>query len=94
MASFEIPKFETESEEVAWWEANRQRVSEEFAQAGREGRLRRRPPADGTQEKLPLLDLTDDQMLELQEAAHRRRMSFSAYVTLLVREGLERDKAA
>lgn len=39
--ALKIPKFANEAEEAQWWFDNREKFSEEFHRAAREGRLRR-----------------------------------------------------
>lgn len=41
MSDLKIPKFESEAEEAKWWYENRDKVSEEFHKAAKEGRLGR-----------------------------------------------------
>lgn len=39
--TMKIPKFASEAEEAKWWYDNREKLSEEFHKAAKEGRLRR-----------------------------------------------------
>lgn len=94
LSRLKVPAFETEAEEVAWWEANRELVSEEFAKAGREGRLWFRSEVSGESPRKSGLQLTDEELLRVHEAARRRGITFGQYLTLAVHEALEREPAA
>lgn len=39
MTDLKVPKFATEAEEAKWWYDNRDKLSDEFEKAAKEGRL-------------------------------------------------------
>ncbi len=94
LSKLKLPAFETEAEEVAWWEANRELVSDEYAKAGREGRLWFRSEVSGETPRRSGLQLTDEELLRVYEAAKRRGITFGQYPTMAVHEALEREPAA
>lgn len=94
-----VPKFQTEAEEAEWWHAHRSTLSEELERAATGGTLR-----TGTSRNLAevaearkhssLLNLTDDDLLKVYEAARRRGITVQQYVTGVVHRALERESAA
>ncbi|SEG18046.1 hypothetical protein SAMN05421819_2083 [Bryocella elongata] len=94
MLDVKIPAFANEADEAAWWDSNRDLVSEEFALAAREGRLLRRSDSSTPSAEVPGLCLSDDELLKVHDAARRRRITFLEYVRLAVHEALDREPAA
>lgn len=94
MSNLHIPAFATEAEEAAWWDSNREAVSEELAQAAREGRLRRRAEHADDTVGVPKLTLNEEDLLRAHEAARRRGITLLEYVRLAVHEALARESAA
>lgn len=95
-----VPKFATETEEADWWYNNRDRVSEEFLLAAKEGRLgrgtmmRRAREAEAKKRAEIVIELEPDDMTKAHAAAARRGMSYGAYIKMLVHEALAREDAA
>jgi hypothetical protein len=89
-----IPKFANETEEADWWYEHRKEVSQEFAKAAKEGRLRRGTLARlaGLRPATVRLNIADAQKADT--AAQKRGMEFSAYLELLIHEALEKESAA
>ncbi len=99
MASLKIPKFATEAEEAKWWYENRDKVSEEFLKAAKEGRLRR----GGVQRLLtergiPALDtkplptttirLDPEDIAKAREQAAARGLRYQTYLKMIIHEAL------
>lgn len=93
-SSLKVPKFASEGEEAAWWDANRELVSQEFEKAGQNDRLRR-----GTVMKLAMaadmgLQLSPEDVMKAQTIADRKGITFLEYLSSLIHEALERETAA
>ncbi len=92
-----VPKFRTEQEEADWWDANRDKVSEAFVEAGQRGEL-----TILTKEKLrerlaarPVTIRIAEADLELaQKQAERKGLPYQTYIRSLLHENLtERERS-
>jgi len=97
MTELKVPKFATETEEAKWWYDNREKVSEEFQKAAKEGRLRRggvtrllaergiKPP-----EPLPTttIRLDPDDIAKARVQAAERGLRYQTYLKMIIHEAL------
>ncbi|MGO9241582.1 MAG: CopG family antitoxin [Bryobacteraceae bacterium] len=82
-----IPRFETESEEAAWWDAHPQVATAIMKQAIQSGRARRAVPLKTVTIRLPLPDLET-----ARELAARKRLPYQTYIKMLLHEALEKAR--
>jgi hypothetical protein len=89
-----VPKFASETEEADWWYENRDRVSAAFVKADAEGRLGRGTAMRRAQEAQATFQLDAEDAQRARAAAERQGMTYSAYVKMLVHEGLDKELKA
>ena len=96
-----IPKFANEAEEAKWWYDNREKLSEEFHNAAREGRLRRRGVQRllverGIEFKEPKLTptttirLDPDDIALARKQAEKRGLRYQTYLKMIIHEALRK----
>jgi predicted DNA binding CopG/RHH family protein len=92
------PKFASESEEAAWWDANPDFLLQEFKRAKLEGRLgsgivaqaiEQREAAKSTTIRLDPTDLS-----LAREQAQRKGLRYQTYLKMLIHEALRREEQA
>jgi hypothetical protein len=101
MTDLKIPKFATEAEEAKWWYDNRDKVSDEFEKAAKEGRLRR----GGVQRLLaergilvpqpqPLpsttIRLDPEDIAKARVQAAERGLRYQTYLKMIIHEALRK----
>lgn len=88
-----IPKFTTEKEEAAWWDAHPEVITELFLKAKKEGRIKRLPVVRGATKsvtiRMPIADLET-----AQEIAGKRGLPYQTYIKGLLHSALERERKA
>ncbi len=101
MSALEIPKFATEAEEAAWWFDNRDRVSEEFQKAAKEGRLRRGgvrrlfaekgiPFKEPNVTPTTTIRLDPEDIARARVQAAERGLRYQTYLKMIIHEALRR----
>lgn len=99
--ALKIPKFENEAEEAKWWYDNREKLSEEFHKAAKEGRLRR----GGVQRLLAergiafqgsgptpttTIRLDPDDVAKARVQAAERGLRYQTYLKMIIHEALRK----
>ena len=88
-----IPKFKTEKEEAAWWDAHPEVITALFLKAKKEGRIKRLPVVRGATQpvtiRMPIADIET-----AREIAEKRGLPYQTYVKGLLHRALERDRKA
>ena len=88
-----IPKFKTEKEEAAWWDAHPEVITELFLKAKKEGKIKRLPVVRGVTKSLTLrMPIADIEAA--REIAGKRGLPYQTYIKGLVHQALERDRKA
>lgn len=86
-----VPKFKTETEEADWWFANREKLSEEFVEAGRQGKLKVLTKED-LRERLaarPITIRVAEADIELaKKQAELKGLPYQTYIRSLLHETL------
>lgn len=82
-----IPRFKTESEEAAWWDAHPEVATEIMKRAVRAGKARRAVPLKAVTMRLPVRDLET-----AQELAARKSLPYQTYLKMLLHEALEKER--
>lgn len=99
MSDLKVPKFKTEAEEAQWWYENRDKVSDEFHKAAKEGRLgrggvRRLFAERGIPfpEPAPLptttIRLDPDDVAKARVQAAERGLRYQTYLKMIIHEAL------
>jgi len=88
-----IPKFKSESDEAAWWDAHPEVVTALFLKAKKEGKIKRLPIVRGTTRsttiRLPIADIET-----AQQIAEKRGLPYQTYLKGLLHQALERERKA
>jgi predicted DNA binding CopG/RHH family protein len=88
-----IPKFKTEKEEAAWWDAHPEVITELFLKAKKEGRIKRLPVVRGATKsmtiRMPIADIET-----AQEMAEKRGLPYQTFIKGLLHRALERERKA
>ena len=85
-----IPKFKSETDEAAWWDAHPDFIVEEFEKAAEEGRLLRGiPKSKSVTIRIPMRDLEAAQLL-----ADRKGLPYQTYMKMLLHQALEKERLA
>jgi predicted DNA binding CopG/RHH family protein len=85
-----IPKFKSEAEEAAWWDAHPDFIVEQFEKAAKEGRLLRGiPKSRSVTIRIPVRDLEAAQRL-----ADRKGLPYQTYMKMLLHQALEKERVA
>ncbi|MFZ3339475.1 MAG: CopG family antitoxin [Terriglobales bacterium] len=88
-----IPKFSSEAEEAAWWDAHRSEIEAEIRQRMKQerpltlsGLLRGEKPSQPVTLRIPAKDLETARRL-----ASRKGVGYQTYIKMLLREALKRE---
>ena len=88
-----IPRFKSEQEEAAWWDAHPDVITELFLKAKKEGRIKRLPVVRGATKpvtiRMPVADIET-----AQEIAERRGLPYQTYIKGLLHQALRRERKA
>jgi len=85
-----IPRFRSEAQEAAWWDANPDFLVEQFELAAKQGKLQRGlPKSTSVIIRIPVLDLQTAQRL-----AERKGLPYQTYMKMLLHQALERERVA
>ena len=88
-----IPRFKSEEEEAAWWDAHPEVITELFLKARREGKIKKLPVVRATTKpitiRLPLADIEAAQTI-----AERRGVPYQTYIKGLLHQALARERKA
>ena len=85
-----IPKFKSEAEEAAWWDAHPGFIAEQFEKAVKEGRLLRGiPQSRSVTIRIPVRDLESAQRL-----AGQKGLPYQTYMKMLLHMALEKERTA
>jgi len=99
MTDLKIPKFATEAEEAKWWYDNRDKLSDEFDKAAKEGRLRRGGVARllaerGISQPQPLpsttIRLDPEDIAKARVQAAERGLRYQTYLKMIIHEALRK----
>ncbi|WP_263350832.1 hypothetical protein [Acidicapsa acidisoli] len=99
MTDLKIPKFATEAEEAKWWFDNREKLSDEFERAAKEGRLKRGGVARLLAERglpapqprpLPTttIRLDPEDIAKARTQAAERGLRYQTYLKMIIHEAL------
>jgi predicted DNA binding CopG/RHH family protein len=88
-----MPRFKSEQEEVEWWDAHPEVITELFLKARKEGRIKRLPVVRGATRpvtiRMPIADIE-----VAQEIAERQSVPYQTYIKGLLHKALERERKA
>jgi predicted DNA binding CopG/RHH family protein len=85
-----IPKFKSEAEEAAWWDAHPDFIVEQFEKAAKEGRLLRgAPKSKSVTIRIHMRDLEAAQRL-----ADRKGLPYQTYIKMLLHQAIEKELVA
>jgi predicted DNA binding CopG/RHH family protein len=85
-----IPKFKSEAEEAAWWDAQPDFIVEQFEKAAKEGRLLQGiPKSKSVTIRIPMRDLEAAQRL-----ADRKGLPYQTCMKMLLHQALEKERVA
>ena len=88
-----IPKFKSEKEEAAWWDAHPEVITALFLRAKKEGKIKRLPVVRGATRsvtiRVPIADIET-----AQEIAEKRGLPYQTYVKGLLHRALARERKA
>ena len=101
MTDLKIPKFATEAEEAKWWYDNRDKLSDEFEKAAKEGRLRRggvqrlfaeRGIAAPQSQPIPstTIRLDPEDIAKARVQAAERGLRYQTYLKMIIHEALRK----
>ncbi len=83
-----IPRFRTEAEEAAWWDAHPEFLADQFEKAAREGRLVRGiPRSRSVTIRIGLRDLEVARRL-----AEKKGLPYQTYIKMLLHQALDRER--
>ena len=85
-----LPAFDSEADEAAWWNDNREAHAEEFAKAIREGRARRSNLAQRLAEARAV-DLDPADETKARTIAVKRGLDYKSYLKNLIHEALAQE---
>ena len=104
MTDLKIPKFATEAEEAKWWYDNRDKLSDEFEKAAKEGRLRRGGvqrllaergiPFPQAQQPIPstTIRLDPEDIAKARVQAAQRGLRYQTYLKMIIHEALRNEE--
>ncbi len=100
-SDLKIPQFATEAEEAKWWYDNREKVSEEFQKAAKEGRLGRGgvrrlfaergipfPEPKATPTPTTTIRLDPEDIAKARLLAGERGLRYQTYLKMIIHEAL------
>lgn len=82
-----IPKFKTEAEEAAWWDAHPETATAIMKRALKSGAARRRVPLKTVTIRLPVADLE-----AAQDLANRKGLPYQTYIKMVLHEALNKER--
>jgi predicted DNA binding CopG/RHH family protein len=82
----EIPKFNSEAEEAAWWDSHPEVATQMMKRAMKTGTARRAPLKTVTM-RLPVPDIQ-----AAQELAYKKGIPYQTYIKMLLHEALEKER--
>jgi hypothetical protein len=88
-----IPKFKSEAEEAAWWDANPGFIAAQFEKASKEGRVVRGLPGRGATRSVTIRLAVED-VEAAQAAAKRLGLPYQTYIKSLLHQALEQEQKA
>jgi len=88
-----MPRFKSEREEAAWWDAHPEVITELFLKARKEGRIKRLPVIRGATKPITIRMQVAD-VEAAQEFAQRRGVPYQTYIKGLLHQALERERKA
>lgn len=81
-----IPKFKTEDEEVAWWDAHREIAAEIMPRAVKAGTARHGPLRTVT------IRLPESDIAVAHALAQKRALPYQTYIKMLLHEAIEKER--
>ena len=85
-----IPRFKSEKEEAAWWDAHPEVITQLFLKARKEGKIKRLPVVRGATKsvtiRMPVADIET-----AQHIAEKRGLPYQTYIKGLLHQALERE---
>ena len=88
-----MPKFKSEQEEAAWWDAHPEVITELFLKAKKEGKIKRLTVIRGATRpvtiRIPVADIE-----AAQEVASRKGIPYQTYIKGLLHQALRRETKA
>jgi len=88
--TIKVPRFKSEAEEAAWWDAHPDFIVQQFEKAAKEGRLLRGiPRSKSVTIRIPVRDLE-----AAQRFADRKGLPYQTYMKMLLHQALEKERAA
>jgi len=93
MAQQLIPKFATEEEEAAWWDAHPEVLTERFETARQRGQVRRLSQTNlpGTSETLTIR-IPPEELTRARALAAKRGLRYQTYLKMLLHEALDAEE--
>ena len=88
-----IPRFKSEQEEAAWWDAHPEVITELFLKARKEGRIKRLPVIRAATKPVTIRMAVAD-VEAAQEIAQRRGVPYQTYIKGLLHQALDRERKA
>jgi predicted DNA binding CopG/RHH family protein len=89
-----IPKFRSEAEEAAWWDAHRSEIEAEIRQ-----RMKQKKPLtlsallQGAKPSQPItLRIAKEDLETARRLAARKGLGYQTYIKMLLRDALERER--
>ena len=88
-----IPKFATEEEEAAWWDAHPEVLTERFQTATQQGRVRRLNQTNlpGASETFTIR-ISPDELSRARTLAAKRGLRYQTYLKMLLHEALDAEE--
>ena len=88
-----IPRFKSEDEEAAWWDAHPEVITELFLKARKDGKIKKLPVIRGSTKPVTIRMPVDD-LEAAQEIAERRGVPYQTYIKGLLHQALARERKA
>ena len=88
-----MPRFKSEREEAAWWDAHPEVITELFLKAKKEGKIKRLPVVRGATKSVTIRMQVAD-IEAAREIAERRGIPYQTYIKGLLHQALEREQKA
>jgi predicted DNA binding CopG/RHH family protein len=85
-----IPKFKSEAEEAAWWDAHPDFIVGQFEKAAKEGRLLR----GILKSKSVTIRISIRDLEAAQRLADRKGLPYQTYMKMLLHQALEKERVA
>jgi hypothetical protein len=84
-----VPRFRTEGEEAAWWDAHPEVATEIMSRAIKSGKAKRTVPLKTVTMRLPVPDIK-----AAQDLAHQKGLPYQTYIKMLLHEALKKEQSA